>query len=332
MAQITALKIWSFQKFNTLQLRLSSAFQKLTETDRAVPSGQRSSWNTCFPDDIHTGAILNGPLCFWFHQEHNHCATINVHFTLQMISGSSNSSCLFAVFMNEGTVRKTQSRILLSAWLLPAAHPNLFNDLRFFWWFRTCWWTWSKLRILTKHKMRQFSCVLLLFSDFPQSESNDPDSLRCNCRLSSIDFSDLWMAERTVAHSLLLTNQLQLAFSWLLSDLHVLVLDASHKGWVNKAPFHLQRSFLASMEVHSQDLALRLGCTARFLRNVAAWLATPGAFAGVYCSLQLTPGFVCPCRRGRRERWDATSWQASALSGQPQHALPELEHSEFRLA
>lgn len=59
------------------------------------------------------------------------------------------------------------------------------------------------------------------------------------------------MADRTMAQGLLLTNQLELAFSWLLSDLHVLVLDARHTGQANKALFQsqLQRSFPASTDV-----------------------------------------------------------------------------------
>lgn len=142
--------------------------------------------------------------------------------------------------------------------------------------------------------------MLLLFSNFPQPNSNDPDSLCCNCRHSSTDFSDLWMADRTVAQGLLRTNQLQLAFSWLLSDLRVLVWDASHKGRVSKAPFHLQRSFLD----HGGPTAGAWLCTARFRCRVPAQLAAPGDFAGV-CALCSLPQVLFPRVVRERERDEA---------------------------
>lgn len=86
---------------------------------------------------------------------------------------------------------------------------------------------------------------------------------------------------------------------------------------------------------HDQDAALRLGCRANVLCAGPAPPATPGAFVGDCCSLQFTPGFASPGCQGGREGWGATSWQADMLSGQPQHALLELERScvsVFRLA
>lgn len=56
------------------------------------------------PDDLHMDAILDLSLRFWSRHVHIYSAPANVHFTLQMISGNSDSSFL----MNEGTARKTQ--------------------------------------------------------------------------------------------------------------------------------------------------------------------------------------------------------------------------------
>lgn len=177
-----------------------------------------------FPDDLHIDAILDLSFRFWAHHVQIYIVPANVHFTLQMISGNSDSSFL----INEGTARKAQ---LIFAWPLPAAHSNILQWPQALLWLRAFQWTWSKLGILTKPEMRQFSSVLLLlFSNFPQSKWNDQNSLWCNCRHNSIDFSELWMAERTVAQGPLLTNQLRLVFSWLLSDLHVLLLAVPHKG------------------------------------------------------------------------------------------------------
>lgn len=131
------------------------------------PSG--SQWFSC-NSDLCMDAILDQALHFWFHQKHNLRAPIAVCFTVQMISGNSNSSCLSAALMKKALLRKTQLKTLIFAWLLSAAHPNLSNVLRNQQQLRTCQWTWSQLGILTKPKKKQFPSVLLLFCNFPQSK------------------------------------------------------------------------------------------------------------------------------------------------------------------
>lgn len=78
-----------------LQLRWSPTFQKLRQVVSGPAATHSSPYSTCMD------AILDLPLSFWFCHEHNYCAPINICFTLQMTSGSSNSSSLLVVLMNE---------------------------------------------------------------------------------------------------------------------------------------------------------------------------------------------------------------------------------------
>lgn len=114
--------------------------------------------------------------------------------------------------------------------------------------------------------------------------------MRCNCTQNSTDFNDLWMADRTAAQGLLSTNQPQLAFSWSLSDLHVLVLDAPCKQLGTKLPFTASYTGHSwpVWRSHGHDSALTKDCWAHVLCGAPAWPGTSEAFAGDCCSLQLT--------------------------------------------